>query len=109
MNNSTKSSDGPWSVLYEAERNIYRIGPFDTQADAEQAAKNAQTEGEFNIWDQQVYLVGPLHQMIVLSEDDVRGDEEYDAELAADQILERQEFEDFEGLDPFEGAYDGEW
>lgn len=43
--------------------------------------------------------------MTVLSEEDVvEGDEEYDAELAADQILERQELEDFEGLDPFEGS-----
>lgn len=47
--------------------------------------------------------------MIVLSEEDVDDDEEYDAELAADQILERQELEDFEGISPFEGAYEGEW
>jgi hypothetical protein len=110
MNNSTKSKEGPWSVFYEAEGSIYRIGPFDTQADAEQGAKHAQAEGEFDIWNQQAYLVGPDHRLIVLSEEDVvGGDGEYDAELAADQILERQELEDFEGLDPFQGAYEGEW
>ena len=110
MNDSIRSTEGPWSVLYEAEGNIHRIGPFDNQDAAEQAAKDAQVEGEFDINDQIVYLVGPDHGMIVLSEEDVvKGDEEYDAEFVADQILERQEFEDFEGFDPFEGAYEGEW
>lgn len=104
------SKEGPWSVLYEAAGSVCRIGPFDTQDDAHQAAKNAQVEGEFDIWNQMVYLVGPAHQMVVLSEEDVlAGDEEYDAELAADQLLERQELEDFEGLDRFEGASEGEW
>lgn len=100
------TKDGPWSVFYEAEGSVYRIGPFDNQDDAQEAATKAQADGEFDINDQQVYVVGPDHRMIVLSEDDVLGDDEYDAELAADQILERQELEDFEGLDPFEGS---EW
>lgn len=105
-----KSKEGPWSVFYEASGSIHRIGPFDTQADAEQAAKNANAEGEFDINDQQVYLVGPDHRMFLLSEDDVvGGGEDYAEELARDQILERQELEDFEGFDPFEGAYEGEW
>ena len=105
-----RSKEGPWSVFYEAEGNVNRIGPFDTQADAKQAAINAQAAGEFDIWDQQAYLVGPDHRMVVLSEEDVEGgDEDFAAELAADQILERQELEDFEGFDPFEGAYEGEW
>ena len=105
-NDDPASKQGPWSVFYEAEGNIHRIGPFDTQADAEQAAKNANAEGEFDINDQQVYMVGPDHRIFALSEDDVVGssDEDYDAELAADQILERQELEDFEGFDPFEGS-----
>lgn len=103
MNNQ---HEGPWSVFYEAEGNVHRIGPFDNQNTAAQAATSAQAEGEFDINDQQVYLVGPDHRMIVLSEEDVQGDGEYDAELAADHILERQELEDFEGLEPFEGSYD---
>ncbi len=103
MNNQ---NDGPWSVLYEAEGSVQRIGPFDNQDDARQAATNAQAQGEFDINDQMAYLVGPDHRMIVLSEEDVLGDDEYDAELAADHILERQELEDFEGLEPFEGSYD---
>ena len=101
MNNQ---NDGPWSAFYEAEGNVHRIGPFDNQNDAAQTATKAQAENEFDINDQQVYLVGPDHRMIVLSEGDVVGDDDFDAELAADHILERQELEDFEGLDPFEGS-----
>lgn len=97
-------SDGPWSVFYEAAGNIHCIGPFDSREDAEEAAAKAQAEGEFDIANQQVYLLGPDHRMIGLTEDDVKGGvtDEYDAELAADYILERQELEDFEGLSPFE-------
>lgn len=54
------SKEGPWSVFYEAEGNVYRIGPFDNQQIAELAATKAQAEGEFDIHDQQVYLVGPI-------------------------------------------------
>jgi len=103
MNNQ---KEGPWSVFYEVEGSVHRIGPFDNQDDARQAAMSAQAEGEFDMNDQMVYLVGPDHRMFVLFEDDVQGDGEYDAELAADLILERQELEDFEGLDPFEGGED---
>jgi hypothetical protein len=43
-------------------------------------------------------------------EDDEDDDyEEYDEELARDQILERQELEDFEGFDPFESDLGNEW
>ncbi len=103
------SKEGPWSIFYEAEGSVHRIGPFDNQDDAAQAATNAQAEGEFDINDQQVYLVGPDHRMLALSEDDVQSEraDEYDTELAADLILERQELEDFEGLDPFEGSEEG--
>ena len=65
------SKEGPWSVFYEAEGNVYRIGPFDNQEVAELAATKAQAEGEFDIHDQQVYLVGPDHRMFMLTEDDV--------------------------------------
>ena len=94
------SKEGPWSVFYEADGNVYRIGPFDNRHAAERAATSAQAEGEFDIHDQQVYLVGPDHRMFMLTEDDVTDD----AELAADLILERQELEDFEGFDPFEDS-----
>lgn len=42
-------------------------------------------------------------------EDEDFDDEDFDdedGELARDLILERQELEDFEGLDPFEDRYD---
>lgn len=105
------SKDGPWSVFYEADGNVHRIDPFDNRHAAERAAHSPQAEGEFDIHDQQVCLVGPDHRMFMLTEDDVvEGDEEYDEELAADLILERQELEDFEGFDPFEGSdVGGEW
>lgn len=102
-----KSKQGPWSVLYEADASVYQIGPFDNRADALQAATKAQAEGEYDARDQQVYLIGPDHHLWLVSDEDVIGDgDEYDAELAADQILERQELEDFEGMDPFEGSQD---
>ena len=65
------SKEGPWSVFYEAEGNVYRIGPFDNQEVAELAATKAQADDEFDIHDQQVYLVGPDHRMFMLTEDDV--------------------------------------
>lgn len=65
------SKMGPWSVFYEAEGDINRIGPFDTQDDARKAATKAHADAEFDISDQQVYLVGPDHRMMVLLEDDV--------------------------------------
>jgi len=40
--------------------------------------------------------------------DDDDEDGEYDAELAADQILERQELEDFEQADEYFGYYGDE-
>ena len=90
------SKEGAWSVFYEAEGSVHRIGPFDNQEAAHQAAKNAQAEGEFDIDDQQVYLVGPDHRMTILSEEDVvGGDEEYDEELARDGLR---------GLGPVRGS-----
>ena len=106
------SKEGPWSVFNEADGNVHRIGPFDNQHAAEQAATIAQAQGEFDIHDQQVYLVGPDHRMFMLTEDDVTGEAEedgFDAELAADYILERQELEDFEGFEPFESGQCSEW
>ena len=106
------SKEGPWSVFYEAEGNVHRIGPFDNRHATDQAATSAQAQGEFDIQDQQVYLVGPDHRMFLLTEDDVTGEAEkdgIDAELAADLILERQELEDFEGFEPFESDQGSEW
>ena len=105
-----KSKEGPWSVFYEADGNVHRIGPFDNRNAAEHAATSAQADGEFDIHDQQVYLVGPDQSMFMLTEDDVTGEaDEFDAELAADHILERQELEDFEGFEPFQFDQGSEW
>lgn len=67
------SKAGPWSVFYEADGDIHRIGPFDTQDDARKAATKASANGEFDISDQQVYLVGPDHRMMALFEGDLIG------------------------------------
>ena len=48
--------------------------------------------------------------LLLLGEDeDLENDEEYDAELNADRLLERQELEDFEQADEYFGDYGSEW
>ena len=42
-------------------------------------------------------------------DEDLENDEEYDAELNADRLLERQELEDFEQADEYFGDYGSEW
>ena len=39
------SKEGPWSVFYEADGNVHRIGPFDNRHAAEAAATSAQAQG----------------------------------------------------------------
>ena len=45
-----------------------------------------------------------------LGEDEaLENDEDYDAELNADRLLERQELEDFEQADEYFGNYGDDW
>lgn len=63
-----------WSILYECEGTIYQIGPFQGEqgeTQAMEAARKAQADGEFSIYDQRVYLMGPTHRMIELSDSDL--------------------------------------
>lgn len=60
-----------WSILYAIDDGIHVIGPFDTEAKALAAAKQANDDREFNILDVHVYLMCPNHQMIELSEADL--------------------------------------
>ncbi len=63
-----------WSILYECEGTIYQIGPFQGEqgeAQAMKAACKAQADGEFSIYDQRVYIMGPTHRMIELSDSDL--------------------------------------
>lgn len=60
-----------FSVLYECEGVIHRIGPFTTEDEADAAAKKAQEEGEFDICDQRVYLLSPTHRMTEYSMGDL--------------------------------------
>lgn len=53
-----------FNVLYEASRTIQRIGPFPTEAEATQAAREAQAEGEFSLVHQRVYLLHPDHSLV---------------------------------------------
>ena len=73
-----------WSILYEADGDVFQIGPFKTEDEAMQAAADAQSrdrgdeferrvEGEFDIKDQRVYLLGPEHVMVELSNEDILG------------------------------------
>lgn len=39
----------------------------------------------------------------------LENDEEYDAEINADRLLERQELEDFEQADEYFGDHGGDW
>lgn len=60
-----------WTVLYECEGTIHRIGPFNSEDKADAAAKKAQADGEFSIYDQRVYLMHPDHRMVEYSESDL--------------------------------------
>lgn len=42
-------------------------------------------------------------------DEDLENDEEYDAELNADRLLERQELEDFEQADEYFGDHGCDW
>ena len=56
-----------YSVIYECEGVVHQIGPFNTEEEADNAAKTAQAEGEFDISDQNVYLMHPDHRMVEYS------------------------------------------
>lgn len=63
-----------WSIFYECEGTVYQIGPFNGkngEAKAMAAARKAQADGEVSIFDQRVYIMGPDHHMIELSESDL--------------------------------------
>lgn len=55
---------GPFTIMYEMGGVVHRIGPFDTEAQADAAARKAQAHGEFDIDDQNVYLLDPSHRVI---------------------------------------------
>jgi hypothetical protein len=63
-----------WSILYIADGTIFLLGPFKTEQEALGSAKDAQAEGEFDILDQNVYLLCPNHQLIDLSEADLNAE-----------------------------------
>lgn len=64
-----------WSILYTAPDDsagkIYNIGPFKTEKTAMKAAKKAQKSKEFDIHDQNVYLMSPKHTMTEFSISDL--------------------------------------
>lgn len=75
---------GKWSVLYEADGDIHQIGPFDSEDDADKAAKSAQEEGEFDVLDQRVYLLTPDHRMVEYSMSDLGVEDDDDDDLGDD-------------------------
>lgn len=62
-----------YSVIYEASGTIHQIGPFKTEDETNEAARKAQDEGEFSIYDQRVYLLYPDHRMVEYSMDELAG------------------------------------
>jgi hypothetical protein len=72
--NAKRKKDGPWSILYEADGAIHKVGPYTTEQEAMEWAKSNNGTGvnsEFDINDQRVYLLHPDHRMIELNADDV--------------------------------------
>jgi len=66
--------DGPWSIVYEADGDVYNVGPYATEVEAMAWAKAHNGTGvnsEFDINDQHVYLLHPDHRLIELSADDL--------------------------------------
>ncbi len=61
-----------FSVLYGADGRVYQIGPFETEEDANEAARMAQIEGEFDIRNQWVYLMDLNHRLIEYTAADLR-------------------------------------
>lgn len=60
------------SVFYITNENeIMRIGPFGTEAEALDAARNAVTTGEINAAENNVYLVDDRHNMVQLTMEDM--------------------------------------
>lgn len=65
---------GPWSIVYEADGDVYSVGPYTTEGEALAWAKSHNGTGvdsEFDANDQHVYIVGPDHRMVELSGDDL--------------------------------------
>lgn len=60
-----------FSVLYEAKGEIFKIGPYDLSAEADDAARRAQRDGVFDIHDQNVYLLRPDHTFVAYSMDEL--------------------------------------
>lgn len=61
-----------WSILYIKDGSIYQIGPVRSRTEAILAAGDASEEGEFNILEDNVYLLHPHHAMEELTLQDFR-------------------------------------
>jgi hypothetical protein len=59
------------SILYVADGQIHRLGPFDSEDKAFAAAVRASDAKEFDIEDQWVIYLGPQHQITELNADDL--------------------------------------
>ncbi len=62
-----------YSVIYQTSGTIYQLGPFQTEDEANTAARKAQDEREFSIYDQRVYLLYPDHRMVEYSMSELTG------------------------------------
>lgn len=60
-----------YSILYESQGMIFKIGPFDTEEEAMEGARSAAANEEFDIDDQNVYLMTPEHALLDISAEDL--------------------------------------
>ncbi len=61
--------------MYALGNQLFWIGPFKSQGEADCAARKACSEGEFDAWSQEVYLVTPDHRFVEYSTDELEGGE----------------------------------
>lgn len=63
----------PYSVLYVADNDIYKVGPFESEAVADEWVRSEGVK-EFEIDEQRVYLMTPDHELLEYSMSDVLGE-----------------------------------
>lgn len=65
----------PYSILYEQNGSVHKLGTFKSSAAAMAAARKANVDCEFDIYEQRVYLLDPDHRMQELSMNDILEDD----------------------------------
>lgn len=61
----------PWTILYAADGEVHSIGPFSSEDAAYEGASKAQTDGEFDIDNQHIYIMRPDHSKYEIMRSDL--------------------------------------